>query len=248
MDLKLNIPSYLSITKYQEVNAIEHLSDADKVIQTLAILSDTPADKFKKLQSKDLSKILDGDIESVLDVSNEFYPIIEVEGVLYGYQPITKMTLGEYIDLENLSKNPTANLDQIMAVLYRPVLKHRFKSLEFKVKNGIKIAQGKIENVLKYYTVEEYDSSKREDLAEIMADLPVSYALGALSFFLQTASLHLRGTEIYSYKTKSPKEKKKMLTEMAKTLSLHIGDGLLQFTTSLQHPSLVSREIKLSQL
>ena len=181
--MELEIPKYLSIKNYQKVNSLEHLSSTEKTVEVLAILGDIPSEQLKKKHSKDLPKMYDKVTEALFDVGYEYYPIIEVEGVLYGYQPITKMTLGEYIDLENLTKKPLENLDQIMAILYRPVLKHRFKSLEFKIKNGLRLGQGKLEDVLKYYTVEEYDSNKRYDYAEIFQDIPVAYALGALSFF-----------------------------------------------------------------
>jgi len=246
--MELKIPKYLSIKNYQKVNSLEHLSSTEKIVEVLAILGDIPSEQLKKKHSKDLPKMYDKVTEALFDVGYEYYPIIEVEGVLYGYEPITKMTLGEYIDLENLTKKPLENLDQIMAILYRPVLKHRFKSLEFKIKNGLRLGQGKLEDVLKYYTVEEYDSNKRYDYAEIFQDIPVAYALGALSFFLQTANIHLRGIEIYSYKTKTQKEKKEMLNQMAKQLSVSTGDGLLLFITSLQHPSFRSQEISLSRL
>ena len=248
MKATISLPNYLTVDAYQQINALEHMSDSDKVLHIVAILSGTPIEKLKKLQREDLSIILDNTTSFVEEVNAEFYPIIEIEGQLYGYQPLTKMTLGEYVDLENLCKRPTENLDQITAMLYRPVLKHRFKSMEYKLKHNFKLGQGKVENILKYYTVEEYDSEKRLDNAEVMATLPVSFALGALSFFLQTASLHLRGTEIYSYPNVTKKRKKEMIEETAKTLLMNIGDGLQQFITSLQHPSLVSQEIKLSHL
>ena len=247
MELKLTIPDYLSIEDYREVTSLEHLSDLEKMVKIVSTLSNLTEDKLKELQSTDLSNVFTEVTNRLIDVNPEYYPIIEVEGVLYGYQPISKLTLGEYIDLENLCKKPVENLEQIMAILYRPVLKHSFKSIKWVVKMGYKLGVGEVDDLSKYYTLEKYSSEERKTRAEILKKLPVGYALGALSFFLQVGNLHLAGSQIYT-ELKTKKEKKKFLKEMANNLSVSIGDGLQLFITSQQHPSLTSQEIKLSQI
>jgi len=247
MELKLTIPDYLSIKDYKKVTSLDHLSDLEKMVATVSILSNLSEDKLRELQSNDLSKVFTEVTNRLIEVNPEFYPIIEIEGKLYGYQHISKLTLGEYIDLENLCKEPIANLEHIMGILYRPVLKHSFKSIKWASKMGFKIGMGEIDDLSKYYTLEKYDSEKRYDNAEVLKMLPVSYALGALSFFLQVGNSFLLGSKTY-FKLKSKKEKKKFLKETLQTTSIPTGDGLLRFITSLQHPSLTSREITLSQI
>ena len=247
MELKLTIPDYLSIKDYKQVTSLEHLSDLEKMVKVVSILSNLSEDKLKELQSKDLSTVFMEVTNRLININPEFYPIIEIEGKLYGYQNISKLTLGEYIDLENLCKKPVENLEDIMAILYRPVLKHSFKSIKWVTKMGYKLGTGEVDDLSKYYELEKYDSSKREDNAKVVENLPVTYALGALSFFLQVGSLFLAGSELYS-QAKTKKEKTAILKNLTTSLSTSIGDGLQLFTTSQVHPSLTSQGLKLSQI
>jgi len=79
-----------------------------------------------------------------------------------------------------------------------------------------------------------------------MATMPVSFALGALAFFLAVASNSLLSTQAYSLPNK--KERKKRMEEVKKLVTVPIGDGLLQFITSRKLPSLTSQEIKVLQI
>ena len=213
MQLQLTIPDYLSIEAYKQVTSLDHLSSLEKMIKTVSILSNLSEDKLKELQSTDLSNVFMEVTNRLIDVKPEYYPIIEIEGKMYGYQHISKLTLGEYIDLENLTKEPVKNLEQIMAILYRPVLKQSFKSIKWAVKMGYKLGVGEVDDLSKYYTLEAYDTDKRKENAEILKTMPVAYALGALSFFSQVGTLLSIGSKPYS-KLKSKKQKKEFLKKM----------------------------------
>lgn len=61
-------------------------------------------------------------IDTAPDQEHELQPIVEVGGVRYGLIPnLSRITTGEYIDLERLCEDTWSNLPQILAVLYRPV-------------------------------------------------------------------------------------------------------------------------------
>jgi hypothetical protein len=246
MELKISIPDYLSIKNYKQISSMEHLTSIEKMIQTIVVLSDLPEETVREMQREDISTVFSKVSETVVDVKNEFYPIIEIEGQLYGYNPISKFTLGEYVDLENLNKNALQNLEEIMALLYRPIVKHKFNSIKWAFKNRFKIGLGKAEHLFSYYTIEKYSSETRVERAEIMKDIPASFALGALTFFLHNANLYLLGSQISS---DSKKETKKQIETIAKKItSDNIGGGLQQFITSRKVPSLVSQEIRLLQI
>jgi hypothetical protein len=93
------------------------------------------------------------------------------------------MTLGEYVDLENLSKNPNENLSEIMALLYREVTDNKFDTFKWKLKSRVKLAIGKTEDLFKYYKIKPYNSSERAIDADVFEAFPVQYILGALFFF-----------------------------------------------------------------
>ena len=78
--------------------------------------------------------------------------------VEFGFTPsLDKLTFGEYVDLDKYISN-TATLHKAMAVLFRPKMN---------------ILNGK-------YTIEQYEGSAK--WSNHMLDMPVSVALGAVSF------------------------------------------------------------------
>ena len=79
----------------------------------------------------------------------------------FGFIPnLSKMSLGEYVDLDTYISD-MENMHKAMAVLYRPV----HNSWEGK----------------EHYRVAEYEGT--EKYAEVMKDMPLGIALGAMAFF-----------------------------------------------------------------
>lgn len=241
MTIKLQIPEYLSIELYKQITQYEHLPQLDKMTRIIAVVSDTPMEEITQWKPQDIQQVYVEILKLFGETKQEFYPIFEYNGVTYGYSSLSKMTLGEYIDLENLTKKPIENLEQIMAVLYRPIKKHRFKGITWAIKQGLKLGKYETENVFEYYTLEKYDNEEREAQAEILKNIPISFALGALSFFLQLANHSLLSSQISSLPQNQKKEMKKKIKQIAST---NIGDGLRLFITYQKVPFLTSMEIK----
>ncbi len=236
---QITIPEYLSISKYQELSNLEHLTDIGKMVRTINVFTDIAEDEIKTWAVGDMGKVAT-DFSNKLDVESQFYPIIKIKDVNYGYADISTMTLGEFIDLETLCKKPQANLHEIMAVLYRPIKKHRFEKLTWKAQHNVQLMQKKVDNVFKWYTLEEYNNDNRVVDGEAMKELPTGFALGALSFFLGTASLLSINSKTSSNKetTTITKKAKKQITE-ALTL---IGGGLQHYIRSPKQIFSISQE------
>lgn len=241
MKFKIEVPEYLTIGDYQKIIQLDHLSDLEKTVEIVHIITQIDRDVLGKWTPKELNAIA----ESVLSLMDfdaaTFYPIIEFNNVLYGYRPVSKMTLAEYVDLERLAKEPNTNLDEIIALLYRPIVKDSTHSFSFQMKNGYKIAKGTAENLFKYYDIEEYDSSKRKVNADKMKEFPVSLALGGLTFFLAIATKSLNSTNSYLRRAE-----KMMMNQEMDNLMDSIGDGLGQYIHSLKPVSLTSQETRVS--
>ena len=122
--------------------------------------------------------------ELIANVEPEFYPVIEWEGKQYGYRPMHKMLLEEYVDLDMLIKDTDRNINDILAILYRPITKNRLNSSKWITKQTIKVLQGGTENGFDYYDIEKYDNAVREQISIQYDNFPASIALGALGFFL----------------------------------------------------------------
>ena len=215
-NIKMEIPEYLSIKDWKYFNSLEHLGTTDKMVAMVSELGGIEETELKKYKSTELTNAYKTLLEAFQDLTPTYYPVFELDGVLYGYTPMTKMTLGEYVDIEKLASKSHENLEQIMAILYRPITKNRFSSIKWAYKSTTKIALGEAENLFKYYEVEEYDSNKRSELAEKLKHLPASIGLGALSFFLLLGSNVSISSQISSL---NPKEGMKMMKQLNKQMA-----------------------------
>ncbi len=180
---KLEIPEYLSIGIYQQLQNLEHLSELGKLIEAIHVFTGITRDELKTWSIPDLGRVAKD--YSSIDTQEQFYPLIKLNDKTYGYADISAMSLGEFVDLENLCKKPNINLHEIMAVLYREVKSHKFDNFIWNIKHNIQISRNKVDNVFKWYKIREYNSEDREVDSIVMKELPVSLALGALSFFCQ---------------------------------------------------------------
>ena len=246
MEMTIKYPNYLSIKDWKYFKALDEDTTTAKMVNFISYLSGVPQEELEASTPQDLQATYLKILQTFGDVDSKFFPVIDINGTLYGFSAISKMTLGEYMDLERLAKEPNENLEEIMAILYRPITKHSFNGIKWNVVKSFKVGFGKVENLFKYYSIEKYDSSKRAEQADLMATMPVSFALGALAFFLAVASSSLLSTQASSIPNN--KEKKKRMENIKKLVSVPIGDGLLQFITSRKLPSLQSQEIKVLQI
>jgi len=246
MKLKLDIPDYLSIKNWKYFKTLDEGNDNTKMVNFISYLSGIDAEEIKQSQPQDIQDTYISILEAFKDVDAKFYPIIEIENVLYGFNPVSKLTVGEYMDIEMLAKDTEANMEEIMAILYRPITNHSFNGVKWNVVKSFKIGFGEVENLFKYYQVEKYDFNLRAKRADIMKDIPVSFALGALSFFLVLASSSFLSTQVSLPKNR--KQKKQLMKQIKELLTVPIGDGLQQFITFQRLPSLQSQEIRVLQI
>ena len=234
MKVEINIPEYLSISDWKYFNSLEHLDDSEKMITLISKMGGVDIEEVKKYTPIALQQVYSTLLSSFEDLQPQFHPIFELDNVLYGFKSITSMTTGEYIDLERLCKQPQENLEEIMAILYRPIVKNRFKGIKWAFKSTYKVALGEAENLFKYYEVEDYDNSKREENAQTLSNIPASIGLGALSFFLVLGTYYSVSSSLSSL---PPKQQMMEIRKMNKELhSMNIGGSLLRFITSLEHP------------
>ena len=240
MKVQINIPEYLSISDWKYFTSLEHLDDSEKMITLISKMGGVDIEEVRKYTPIALQQVYSTLLSSFEDLQPQFHPIFELDNVLYGFKSITSMTTGEYIDLERLCKQPQENLEEIMAILYRPIVKNRFKGIKWAFKSTYKVALGEAENLFKYYEVEDYDNSKREENAQTLSNIPASIGLGALSFFLVLGTYYSVSSSLSSLPPQQQMTEIKKMNEELRLLN--IGDGLLRFIISLEHPSYQSEE------
>ena len=231
-EIKIDIPEYMTLEQYSKMSQYKGDSNIGRLVHTVSSLTGYPTEEVKYWPTDTVKQIAD-DFAHIASHKNEFHSIIEWNGTLYGYAPIKKSTLAEYIDLENYSKEIEKNLTKVAAILYRPITKHRFGTLSFAIKQKIKMVNNDVENVFDWYEVEEYDSERLMDRIEEFKGFPSHIFLGALSFFLSTVNLYSISTAS-SANLMTKAEAKMKTTEILKTLSQDIGVGGGLFTHSVK--------------
>lgn len=224
--VQLNIPEYLTIGQYMAMQEYKLDDKWGRIINTISVLTGKDEEEVKYWSVDSLKKVY-GLLVGLTEHNNEFHSLLEWDGKLYGYSHMKQMSLGEYIDLENLCTDVNKNLNKIAALLYRPITKHRFNSLKFLTKNAYKVVVEKdVENVFDWYSIEQYDSTIRKEREEDFKEFPITAILGALSFFLTSASLYLNS--IVSSEIKNPEMKKEVdntMKQVLESLSQSIGAG-----------------------
>jgi hypothetical protein len=231
VSLKLEVPEYLTIQKYCDMNNYKGTSKFGKLVHAVSVLTGERMSDVRQWDVESLTKV-SNIYAGIADHKELFHPIVEWNGQLYGYSSIKKCSLGEYIDLETYCADMENSMHKVAAILYRPIKKHRFDDIVFSVKQGIKTAINKVENPFDWYEVEKYDSDSRRLVEEKFRDFPVHLFLGGLSFFLSCANLYLNRIA-YLKKEITKKTMEKMNKEILENLSQNTGDGSDRFTTSL---------------
>jgi hypothetical protein len=242
--MEVTLPDYLTINDYKKIVLLEHLSDVEKMIEQVSILTKISKDEIRTWKGDSVMKIVDKIYDLINGSQPEFYPLIEFEGKTYGFASLSKMTLGEYVDLENLCKNPNENLNEIMALLYREVTENKFDTFKWRLKSRVKLAIGKTEDLFKYYKIKPYNSSERQIDADILGSFPVQYILGALFFFTLIKTEYLNDTQL-SLNPQMAEMSKLAKMEM-KNLMLSIGGGLAQFMVLAKPMSFQLQETSVS--
>ena len=128
-EVKLTIPdrwSDITIDTYQKYIKIQEGKGGEKskVLKSLALLCNTTPLVVKKMAYKDLLEIM-GIIKTLIDKEPKeeaFRKVFMFKEEEYGFVPnLSKLTTGEYIDLESFCKEPIENLHIIMSILYRKI-------------------------------------------------------------------------------------------------------------------------------
>jgi len=229
--IQLDIPEYITVEQYKRLSEFEGDNKFERLAHIVCSLTGYSFEEVQYWSIQSLVEIVQK-YQEASSHENKFYAVIEWNGTLYGYADIKSKSLGEYIDLENLSSDLTGNLHKIAALMYRPIVKHRFKSLKFAYKQKVKMLNNEVENVFDWYEVENYDSKKRKEVEEDFRAFPAHILLGALSFFLSTATLYLNSIQ-YSDNRKSTKAMKKFKGDrILEVLLENIGGGSVLSTNS----------------
>jgi len=226
--IKVEIPEDFTIDHYQKIGKFEHLSEIQKIVHIISVISNYEVEEIERWDLSSIKRIYKDLNERIRNVQPIFLPVFNFNGIKYGLQPISKMSVGEYIDLEKALTD--GDILQVMSIIYRPIVKDNLDSFEWKVRNNLRFIQGKTEILFKKYKVEEYDIETREWRIDVFKELPLSVALGAYNFFLLIELQY--SSNILQSSQKISQEEKMEMEKMMENLSESISDGFLHSTIS----------------
>ncbi len=166
----------ITIAEYQKYLELSRVKRKTKEDEIIAMFCKVDKKLIKKIKLKD-KKILVEKLNKFLNSKEEkdLEKRIEFKGKQYGFIPnLSKMTTGEFVDLEEYSSNINANLHRVMSVLYREVDRE----------------------INEYYSVKPYDPDELE--IDKFKDLPMSTTLSAIDFFFHLGKNLLEDLNSYS--------------------------------------------------
>jgi len=221
----IKVPDYLTLKHYKYMSINPDISGIEDKIMLVAFVCGVEEDDIRNLTPAQFGELFNQIMDMVDGLEKDFKPVINWNGVDYGYQPLHKMVFGEQVDLDNFLKEPDWNIYDVMSILYRPIKTNHIGSFKYNVKAAYKIATNEQISDFDYYEVEPYTVVKRKQQAEIMSEFPAEIAIGGLSFFTLVRSHFLNPTQTSSLQTW-----KVLMKEMRKkmTLSQNITHGLSQ--------------------
>jgi len=217
--LKIDIPKSLRGIKLSEYQKFYKLSEDNKDAQDPEFLNLKMLEVFCGLTLKEAYNMKLTDFNFIINHLNELFkgetPMISRfslkdpngDEVEFGFIPkLDSISLGEFVDLDTYMAD-WSDMHKAMAVLYRPVT--------FQRKN--------------MYLIEDYESSDK--YSEVMKDMPIDIAMGAVVFFYRL------GKELSVYLMDYlQKEAQKEDSELKQTLAEN-GVGINQFMQSLRETS-----------
>ena len=245
MKYQVTLPDYYNIKHYKEFDRFAHLDEQEQMLAMVSVLTENTEDEIREWPVQLIIKVYNELNSWLKDIQPEFYPVIEWKDKMYGFQPMHKMSAGEYIDFDNLAKDTKTNINELLAILYRPITRNKLDSNKFAIKTAIRAYNGNIENPFDYYDVETYNVERRKEQAKEMDEFPIQVALGALTFFLDSKAPLLKNSVTYFPQWDEVQMKmKKEAKSKIQLRSANITAGWLRSTNLPKHPSYPSQEIK----
>tara|TARA_R100001163_G_scaffold3430_2_gene5068 strand:- start:9180 stop:9890 length:711 start_codon:yes stop_codon:yes gene_type:complete len=217
--IELEVPQTLNditLEQYQKyMKVMDAHKDAEETDELTNFLNMKLVEIFCNISLAEVDKISVRGFNKVLEILNKAFgekPKLinrfKLEGVDMGFIPkLDDISLGEYIDIESNISN-WQKMHVVMSVMYRPV--------NFKL--GDK------------YTIAPYEA--KEEVQQIMKNMPMDVALSAMLFFYDLGKVLLQAIPRYMEKNLSKKDMQQLEAHLQKN-----GGGINQFMHSLKEMS-----------
>jgi hypothetical protein len=219
----------VTIGQFYKIQHLLALQTADAKLEVISHLSGCPVKELKKLENFQFlqlfTEVAEGPLNAQAD--QKLYKHIGLNGKAYGLLDFSKITIGEFADLDVLKADPKKEqkLHVMMAIVYRPAMV--------------------INETFDWVIIEPYDSDNVMERAEEFLDLPLKHVYSALNFFLRIPNYLLKVIENSLMKEMEEMMKKPMTNEERELVKISnllilesLGDGMTPSTLSQETISL----------
>tara|TARA_R110000751_G_scaffold35561_1_gene87288 strand:+ start:26 stop:631 length:606 start_codon:yes stop_codon:yes gene_type:complete len=168
----------VSLKSYQNyVTKINDLKGEDEiVIHSISSLCNIPLKLIKHLKREDIKQLYTKLSNLIsLPINKQVIDKIDIGGIKYGFHPnLDEMTLGEFVDLDEHCKDGVDSIQQVLAILYRPITEEKGNN----------------------YNIEPYNESHIQN-ARLFENLSIDFANGVMVFFYHLGSELLTSSQGY---------------------------------------------------
>lgn len=168
----------VSLKSYQNyISKINDLKGEDEiVIHSISSLCNIPLKLIKHLKREDIKQLYTKLSNLIsLPINKQVIDKIDIGGIKYGFHPnLDEMTLGEFVDLDEHCKNGVDSIQQVLAILYRPITEEKGNN----------------------YNIEPYNESHIQN-ARLFENLSIDFANGVMVFFYHLGSELLTNSQGY---------------------------------------------------
>ena len=225
-----------TIKDYYSLQKEIALQDANSKMNIVSQLSGCAIKQLKLLDKHQFLELWNVVVTKHLDIPETapFHRNFILNGKFYGFLDMDNVSLGEFVDMDVLSKDPQSQkkLHLMMAILYRP---------------AIAITE-------KWMKVDDYDSETLSQRAEEFLDMPLKYVTGSLNFFLQVSKFcyesmldsliqQTKKTELTEIEKEMVRIASQLISELLETgttSSISSQEKTLQNLTQLQNLALLA--------
>ena len=177
--MKITLPENIkdiTLDQFQKYNKLigrDDLTEYQFNKRKIEIFTELNRGQVDNIKNTDYKEII-AQIDLALNQDAKFEPTFKMKGVEFGFTPnLDEITGAEYVDLDKY-KTEVDTLHNVMAILFRPI---------------------KDKDSFNNYTIHSYQGTK--EYAELMKQMPLSIANGALFFFSSLATELVNYTQKY---------------------------------------------------